>query len=194
VRGLPLHHRPVGEGCAEACSECRADDAEENGQSGKADRFRGGRRYRAAWAGSDEPATTRTRSSTGLTWRQDHGAAADQVPGSGAVHDELEDFDRAAVSVRRAHGLRENDQRHGDGADHGPAEELGYHVQHQGWGFGGQGGGPGAGLEHDHKIIQTFGDTVEVETPSELLPCKQKASRPYIGRWRCGPDCTRSTS
>jgi hypothetical protein len=35
-----------------------------------------------------------------------------------------------------------------------------------------------------HKIVQTFGDTVEVDTPSELLPAVQKGSRVY---WKAVP-------
>jgi GWxTD domain-containing protein len=35
-----------------------------------------------------------------------------------------------------------------------------------------------------HKIVQTFGDTVEVPTPSELLPAVQKGSRVY---WKSVP-------
>jgi GWxTD domain-containing protein len=35
-----------------------------------------------------------------------------------------------------------------------------------------------------HKIVQTFGDTVEVPTPSELLPTVQKGSRVY---WKSVP-------
>ena len=42
--------------------------------------------------------------------------------------------------------------------------------------------------------LQTFEDTVAVQTPSELLPQEQEACRCTGRRCRCARACTRSTS
>ncbi len=62
---------------------------------------------------------------------------------------DVEDSDRTAVPVRRAHRLREGHQRHGAGAADAADSQQGHHLQHQGRRLDRHGEHPRPGLDAD---------------------------------------------
>jgi GWxTD domain-containing protein len=81
---------------------------EESGRASKADRFsQGGLEQLGTGPMTQQPEqAVRPYRSGG----EDYGTSSDQVPGSRAVHDQLEDSDGTAVPVRCADGLCEGDE------------------------------------------------------------------------------------